>query len=221
MLNEFIWISLTLAIYFLCRRLYLRYPYALLNPVLWATLILIGCVTALHHPTASYQAATHPLVWLLGPAVVAMALPVWQKRQLILEHWSMFAVVVGASLVLAGATSHLLGWVLPPEMARALAVKSVTAPVALGIGQEIGLRTDLVVTGVMTSGLFGMLLGPSLLALAGLRGDSAVVGAALGCASHGLGTARAFEIGRTAGAFASVSMGLCALAYGVVAPFFV
>jgi putative effector of murein hydrolase len=59
-----------------------------------------------------------------------------------------------------------------------------------------------------------MVFGPAMLALISLNGDQPEVGAALGCASHGLGTARAYEIGRTAGAFASVSMGLSALAYG-------
>ena len=95
-------------------------------------------------------------------------------------------------------------------MARALSVKSVTAPVALGIAGQTGLRQDLVVVGVMTSGLFGMVIGPALLAFGGLKGDLPEVGAALGCASHGLGTARAYELGQTAGAFASVSMGLSA-----------
>ena len=70
----------------------------------------------------------------------------------------------------------------------------------------------------MTSGLFGMLIGPAVLALGGLRGDRPEVGAALGCAAHGLGTARAYELGQTAGAFASVSMGLSALAYGTLLP---
>jgi putative effector of murein hydrolase len=63
-----------------------------------------------------------------------------------------------------------------------------------------------------------MLIGPALLALGRPRGGHAVIGAALGCASHGLGTARAFELSQTAGAFASVCMGLSALAYGIVLP---
>ena len=111
----------------------------------------------------------------------------------------------------------LLPHILDPELARALSIKSVTAPVALGIGQQAGLRPELVVAGVMASGRVGMVLGPSLLAFGGLRGEPEV-GAALGCAAHGLGTARAYELGQTAGAFASVSMGLAALSYGFILP---
>jgi putative effector of murein hydrolase len=180
--------------------------------------LLVGLVVATRYPLPAFQAETQPLVWLLGPAVVAMALPVWQKRALIAGNWRVFGAVVGASLMLSLATVVLLSPLLGPDIGRALAVKSVTAPVALGIAGQIGLRQDLVVVGVMTSGLFGMVIGPVLLALGGLQGDRPEIGAALGCASHGLGTARAFEIGQTAGAFASVSMGLSALAYGMLLP---
>ena len=70
----------------------------------------------------------------------------------------------------------------------------------------------------MLSGLFGMVIGPVLIAWSGSSGDRPEVGVALGCAAHGLGTARAFEIGPTAGAFASVCMGLSALSYGLLLP---
>jgi len=214
-----LWIGTTLGIFFLSRAVYLRFGHASLHPVLWSTVCLIGLLLASQYRITAFKQATSPLVWLLGPAVVAMALPVWQRRALIVEHWLMFAIIIGISLLVAVGTSHFLPPLLGLDMSRALAVKSVTAPVALGIGAQIGLRQDFVVVGVMTSGLFGMLLGPVLLASGGLRGDSPAVGAALGCASHGLGTARAYEIGTTAGAFASVSMGLSALAYGVILPF--
>jgi putative effector of murein hydrolase len=148
-----------------------------------------------------------------------MALPVWQKRVLIGENWRMFTAVIGASLILSVGTVLAVTPVLGSDMARALAVKSVTAPVALGIGSQTGLRQDLVVIGVMTSGLFGMLIGPALLMLSRSGRDHSVIGVALGCASHGLGTARAFEISQTAGAFASVCMGFSALTYGILLPF--
>jgi putative effector of murein hydrolase len=218
LLHDAIWIGATLAIFFGCRAIYRRRPHAALHPVLWSTVVLVALVVVTRHPLASFQAETRPLVWLLGPAVVAMALPVWERRILIAQNWRMFSVVISASLMLSLGTVLLASPLLGPDLGRALAVKSVTAPVALGIAGQIGLRQDLVVVGVMTSGLFGMVLGPVLLAFAGLRGDRPEIGTALGCAAHGLGTARAFEIGQTAGAFASVSMGLSALAYGILLP---
>jgi putative effector of murein hydrolase len=213
-----IWISATLAIFFACRKLYLRLGYTLLNPVLWSTVTVALLVLVTRHPREAFATETHPMVWLLGPAVVALARPVWSQRRLIALNWRMFGASVGVSVVLSVATLLLLPPVLGPDLARALAVKSVTAPVALGIAQRTGLPPDLVIVGVMTSGLFGMVFGPAVLAVVGLKGDQPEIGAALGCASHGLGTARAYETGQTAGAFASVSMGLSALAYGFLLP---
>jgi putative effector of murein hydrolase len=106
----------------------------------------------------------------------------------------------------------------PLTVPRALTLKSVTAPVAISIARGAGLREHLPVVGVMMSGMFGMVAGPLLQSWFGSTGDRPDLGIALGCAAHGLGTARAFEIGPTAGAFASVSMGLSALSYGVLLP---
>ncbi len=212
------WIAATLAIFFACRALYLRLRVSWLSPVLWSTIIVALLVVLTGQARDAFKAETYPLVWLLGPAVVAMARPVWQQRGLIALNWRLFGSVVGASLLLSLGTLLVVPYLLGPDMARALLLKSVTAPVALGIAQQSGLSLDLVVVGVMASGLFGGVFGPTLLAVGGFEGDLPEVGAALGCASHGLGTARAYEIGQTAGAFASVSMGLSALAYGLLLP---
>ncbi len=212
------WVAIVLAVFFVLRGAYLRLGYTLLNPVLWSTIVVTFLVVSTGHQRDAFRTETQPLVWLLGPAVVAMARPVWLQRKLIVENWRVFGSIVGASLLLSTATLVLLPHLLGSDLARALSLKSVTAPVALGIGQQAGLRPDLVVAGVMASGLFGMVVGPALLAVGGLRGDAPEVGAALGCAAHGLGTARAYEIGQTAGAFASVSMGLSALSYGFIFP---
>jgi putative effector of murein hydrolase len=79
-------------------------------------------------------------------------------------------------------------------------------------------QEHIALVGVMMSGMLGMVVGPLLLSWFGSTGDRADLGVALGSAVHRLGTARAFEIGPTAGAFASVSMGLSALSYGILLP---
>ncbi len=212
-----VWTGATLAIFFACRALYLHLRRPWLSPVLWSTAAVTLLVVLTGQARDAFKAETAPLVWLLGPAVVAMARPVWQQRGLVALNGRLFGAVVGASLLQSGSTLLVVPHLLGTDMARALSLKSVTAPVALGIAQQSGLAPGLVVVGVMTSGLFGAVFGPALLAIGGLKGDRPEVGAALGCASHGLGTARAYEIGQT-GAFASVSMGLSALAYGVLLP---
>jgi hypothetical protein len=132
-------------------------------------------------------------------------------------------------IVLGIAFSAISMLVLAPfcgwNAAKSLVPKSVTAPVALGVIKEASvgrppedqLIESLVAVGVMVSALSGALLGPVVLRLTGVR-DLRAVGLALGCASHGVGTARAFEINPTAGAFASVGMSLTAICAAFVLP---
>jgi putative effector of murein hydrolase len=214
-----LWLAITVLAFFGCRKLYLRSRHPLMHPVLWSTLLLVALVKLTHHAVVAYQQETALLVWLLGPAVVAMAVPVWERRALIVANWRMFAAVVSASIVFSIGTMVELQHFFDLQLVRALALKSVTAPVALGIAHQSMVREDLTLVGVMLSGMFGMVAGPLVLTFFGAKGgDRPEVGIALGCASHGLGTARAFEIGPSAGAFASVSMGLSALSYGLVLP---
>jgi putative effector of murein hydrolase len=218
-LGNCFWLAITVVAFFACRKVYLRLGHPLLHPVLWSTLVLAAIVAVTSHPPSAYRQETAALVWLLGPAVVAMAVPVWERRGLIVSNWRMFAAVVGASITFSIASIVELEQFFDSELVRALALKSVTAPVALGIAHQSMVREDLTLVGVMLSGMFGMVAGPLVLTFFGAKGgDRPEVGIALGCASHGLGTARAFEIGPSAGAFASVCMGLSALAYGLVLP---
>jgi putative effector of murein hydrolase len=154
-----------------------------------------------------------------------MAVPIWQRRELILSHWRVLVLVVVLGIAFSAismlALAPLCGW----NAAKSLVPKSVTAPIALGVIREASvgrppedqLTESLVVIGVMVSALSGALLGPTVMRLTGGR-DLRAVGLALGCASHGVGTARAFEIGATAGAFASVGMSLTAVCAAFVLP---
>jgi putative effector of murein hydrolase len=154
-----------------------------------------------------------------------MAVPIWQRRELILSNWRALSLVValgiGFSALSVLALGPLFGW----REAKSLVPKSVTAPVALGIVKEASLgkapenqlMESLLAVGIMISALSGAVLGPTVLKWAGVR-DRRAVGLALGCGSHGVGTARAFEIDSTTGAFASVGMSLTAICAGLILP---
>ena len=155
-----------------------------------------------------------------------MAVPIWQRRELIFANWHALLLVI----VLGIAFSAIRMLVLAPfcgwNAAKSLVPKSVTAPVALAVIREASAGRppedqfieSLVAIGVMVSALSGALLGPVVLRLAGVVRDLRAFGLALGCASHGVGTARAFEINPTAGAFASVGMSLTAVCAAFVLP---
>ena len=225
LLSTVLWSGITVAVFFGWRRIFVALKHPLLHPILWSTVAIVLLLTVTQHPVAGYRQETSPLVWLLGPAVVAMAVPIWQRRALIIANWKSLLLIVVVGLVFSAVSvlvlAPLLGW----QEAKSLVPKSVTAPVALGIVKEVSLGRaphyqlleSLLAVGIMISALSGAVLGPVVLHLAGVR-DRRAVGLALGCASHGVGTARAFEIDATAGAFASVGMSLTAILAGVILP---
>jgi putative effector of murein hydrolase len=219
------WSGITVAVFFAWRRIFLALKHPALHPILWATLAVIVVLALAQHPVAAYRKESAPLVWLLGPAVVAMALPIWQRKELIVSNWRSLLLIVVLGIVFSAVSvllfAPLFGWL----EVKSLVPKSVTAPVALGIIKEgsLGrapneqLNESLLAVGIMISALSGAILGPVVLQLTGVR-DRRAMGLALGCASHGVGTARAFEIDSTAGAFASVGMSLTAIFAGFVLP---
>jgi putative effector of murein hydrolase len=225
LLNTVLWSGITLAVFFGWRRVFLALKHPFLHPILWATLGVALLLALGQHSVAAYRDETAPLVWLLGPAIVAMASPIWQRRQLIVSHWKTFLLVVALGISFSAFSVLLLGPFLGWRNAESLVPKSVTTPVALAIIKEGSLGRapqdqlvePLLAFGIMISALSGAVFGPVVLQLTGVR-DRRAVGLALGCASTGVGTTRAFEIDPTAGAFASVGMNLTAICAGFVLP---
>ena len=225
LLSTVLWSGITVAVFFGWRRIFVALKHPLLHPILWSTVAIVLLLTLTQHPVAGYRQETSPLVWLLGPAVVAMAVPIWQRRALIIANWKILLLIVVVGIAFSAVSVLLLAPFLGWQEVKSLVPKSVTAPVALGIVKEVSLGRaphdqllePLLAVGIMISALSGAVLGPVVLHLTGVR-DRRAVGLALGCASHGVGTARAFEIDSTAGAFASVGMSLTAILAGVVLP---
>src|SRR5580700_7087029 len=81
------WSGITLAVFFGWWRIFVALKHPVLHPILWATLAVVLLLALGRHPVATYREESAPLGWLLGPAVVAMAVPVWQRRQLIAANW--------------------------------------------------------------------------------------------------------------------------------------
>jgi len=184
-----------------------RAPWA--NPVLWSV-VCIGCVlVATDIPYPTYFAGAQFVHVLLGPAVVALAWPLWQRRSEIRRRG--MALMLGAILggLAAGGSAVLLAWAfdMPTEVLRSLAPKSVTAPVAMGIAERLGGVPALAAVFAVLTGMVGALSAKYLFNL--LRIDSwAVRGFAIGTASHGIGAARALEVHPDAGAYAGIALGL-------------
>lgn len=205
-----LWLTATILVYQLAAQLSRRLGAPpLLNPVLVAIVALVSLLLLTGTPYATYFAGAQFVHFLLGPATVALAIPLYQaERRLRQVLWpAMAALLVGSATGIAAAV--LIGRALGlSEVAlRSLAPKSITTPIAMGIAEAIGGLPSLTAVLVILTGMTGALLAWELLGLLRIR-DPGVRGFAMGLASHGLGTARAFQLDAEAGAFAGLAMGL-------------
>jgi predicted murein hydrolase (TIGR00659 family) len=191
----------------------------LLNPVLVAVVLVVSTLAATQTSYEKYFEGAQFVHFLLGPATVALALPLYRQ----LERVRQSALAVLASVIAGSITAVLTATALTlalggsRETIISMAPKSVTAPIAMGISQQLGGLPSLTAVLVILTGILGAMLGPPLLNRLGIK-DWAARGLAIGTASHGIGTARALQVNELAGAFAGLAMGLNALATALLLP---
>jgi putative effector of murein hydrolase len=194
-----------------------RAPWA--NPVLWSV-VCIGAVLLISRtPYPTYFAGAQFVHVLLGPAVVALGWPLWQRRAQMRQRGLALVLAALAGGLAAGASAVAIAWAfdMPTEVLRSLAPKSVTAPVAMGIAERVGGVPALAAVFAVLTGMVGALSAKYLFDGLGIR-DWAVRGFALGTAAHGIGAARALQVHPDAGAYAGIALGLQALLASVVTP---
>jgi len=207
-------LTATLVVYLLAQAAYARLGHApWANPVLWSVVALAAglLATGVDYPT--YFAGAQFIHFLLGPAVVALAWPLWQRRIELRARFGriMLAAVLGGAA--ASGCALLLGWAvgLPHDVVLSLAPKSVTAPVAMGIAEKIGGIPALSAVFAVLTGMIGALSGKYLFDAMRIATDPtgfAARGFALGTASHGIGAARALQVDANAGAYAGLALGM-------------
>ncbi|MFB9376855.1 LrgB family protein [Kineococcus gynurae] len=193
---------------------------ALLAPV-FVTMVVVALVLhLLGIPYPDYLASVSVLVILLGPATVALALPLLRSGPALLAScWAVLTTLLVTGVVSLGVTvaaTTLLG--ASPEIVRTTLPRNVTSPVALTLAETLHGVVALSVVLTLVSGVLGAVLGPGLLSLARVR-DPRARGFAIGLSAHGIGTARALAESDTAGGWSSAAMVLNALAMTVALPF--
>lgn len=218
-MKPLLFLLLTLGLFYANQVLYRRYRYFWLTPAITTSAILIAVVELSSTPFSQYFGDTRWLPWLLGPATVAFALPIYQYRDLVKQHWlalglgscAGIAASVGSTLLL----DRLLG--LHGSMAQSLLARSVSTPFALEATRHLGGSAQLTGIFVIITGLFGILLGQALLGLMPLRMRIAR-GAPFGAAAHGFGLSTARQIGPQEGAVASLTMIFSGILMVLLAP---
>lgn len=211
------WLGLTIGAYAIgvtLQRLSGRHP--LVNPTLIAIGIVAAALMAFHGDYATYFAAVQPIHLLLGPAVVALAVPLYRHLAQVREQAALLVVALFVGSLTAILSSLAVGWLLGLSHTEllSLAPKSATAAVSMEIAAKNGGTPA--VTAVLT-GVTGAIVAPFILNWLRIeRADAR--GFSMGLTSHGIATARAFQESETAGAFSGLAMALNAIATAILAP---
>jgi predicted murein hydrolase (TIGR00659 family) len=217
-------LTATLLVYVLAVKVYnglQQAPWA--NPVLWSVVVLAAALLLTGVAYPAYFAGAQFIHFLLGPAVVALGWPLWQRREVLWRRWKalLLASLLGGAA--ASGSALALGWAvgLPADILFSLVPKSVTAPVAMGIADKIGGVPALAAVFAVVTGLIGALSAKYVfdaLRLSRTSDGWMARGFALGTASHGIGAARALQVNSDAGAYAGLALGIQVVLQSLLVP---
>lgn len=217
---ELLALMMTLGFYLAARRIS---AWAKDNPLLsppvvtMVAVILVLLVSGISY--REYFQSVRPIHFMLGPATVALALPLYNQidrlRKVLVPL--ILSLLVGSAVGILSAVFLGATMGLPREVLLSLIPKSVTTPIAMGIAEKIGGAPSLATVFVMITGIAGAIVATSVMKLIRVK-DPIVKGFAMGLAAHGLGTVRAFQISEMAGAFAGLAMALNGLMTAILVP---
>jgi predicted murein hydrolase (TIGR00659 family) len=215
-----LWLTVTLLVYAVTDAVSLassRHPLA--NPVLHAMWIIGLFLVLTGTSYTTYFGGAQFVHFLLGPATVALAVPLYENRKLVVASIlpMLAALVVGSVTAIVSVMLLAQAAGLPRPVVLSLAPKSVTAGVAMGISEQLGADPSLAAVGVVLTGIMGAVIVTPLMNRLAIT-DFRARGFAVGLASHGIGTARAFQVDAVAGVFAGIAMSLNALLTSLLVP---
>jgi predicted murein hydrolase (TIGR00659 family) len=214
------WLTATLGAYLIADGLAQaarRHP--LVNPIAIAIALLAMLLTLTGTDYQTYFNGAQFVHFLLGPATVALAVPLYRNLELVRRNLLPMAaaLLIGAVIAIVSAVLVARSLGAPRAVLIALAPKSITAGVAMAVSEQLGGAPPLTAVLVIATGILGAIVVTPLMDALGVR-DYAARGFAVGLASHGIGTARAFSVDPVAGVFAGIAMGLNAVVTPALMP---
>lgn len=205
--SVFFGIFITIAAYQLGRMIQNRWKLSILNPLLIATVIIIGVLVVFDIDYSVYEAGSRYISIFLTPITVCLALPLY--RQIKVLEKNVWAILIG---ILSGCIAHILVlfglaviFKLDKTLLYSLLPKSITTPIAIGISAEIGGIQVITIVAVVIAGITGAAIGPAILKLFRIK-EPIAQGLALGSSSHAVGTSKAMELGELQGAMGSLAI---------------
>jgi predicted murein hydrolase (TIGR00659 family) len=218
--SPLLWLTVTLSVYAAADAVSLatnRHPFA--NPVLHSIWIIGAFLLITGTSYTTYFGGAQFVHFLLGPATVALAVPLYENRKAVLAAIlpMLVALVVGSLTAIISVVVLAEAAGLPRGVVLALTPKSVTAGVAMGISESLHADPSLTAVSVVLTGIMGAIIVTPLMNRTGIT-DFRARGFAAGIAAHGIGTARAFQVDAVAGVFAGIAMSLNALVTSLLVP---
>ncbi len=214
------WLVLTLIVYLAAMAVYKKSGNRpTLIPVFTGVVVIVGILMVTGTPYETYRSGVSLLGLMIGPATVALAIPLYAQRERIKELWLPISVALFVGCLVALFSALGIAWLFGGSEATLIAVapKSATIPIALPMAERFGGKPSLAAVAVAITGISGTMMAPLLCRFLRLK-DPAVEGFALGLTAHAIGTARAIQLNPTAGAFSALAMGLNGVATAVLMP---
>lgn len=213
-------VFITLLAFFVAQGIKKRFHFAIFNPVLVSITLVILVLVVFKIDITDYNKGGDLLTFFLGPSIVALGVFFYEKYEQIKNDFIPFfiAVVLGGLMGMLSIILILLFFGIPWDMVLSLVPKSVTTPIAIEVSQIIGGIPQITAGIVILTGVFGNAFGPEILRFLGITSNSAI-GAALGTAAHGIGTARALEEGQLTGVYSGLAMCVNGILTAIVAPY--
>ena len=214
------WLVLTMLVYMAAMAIYRKSGNRpLLIPVFTGVVVIVAILMITGTPYATYRSGVSLLGLMIGPATVALAIPLYAQRERISQLWLPISVALLVGCLVALFSALGIAWAFGGSHATLIAVapKSATIPIALPMAERFGGTPSLAAVAVAITGISGTMMAPLLCRVLRLR-DPAVQGFAIGLTAHAIGTARAIQLNPTAGAFSALAMGLNGVATAVLMP---
>ena len=189
------------------------------NPLLLGSLVVVAVLTALRIPYAQYKASAAPVSWLLLPATVSLAVPLYEKWEILRRNAKAILAGIAAGTLTSLASVLLIGWAMGLDHTQfvTLLPKSVTTAISMDVSAELGGIASLTGAVVILTGIVGSLFGEGLFRLLRIT-DPMAKGVAMGTAAHAIGTSKALEMGETEGAMSGLSIAVAGIMTAILAP---
>lgn len=220
-MSNLVWaLPLTFGIYITFLYFQRKYKIALLNPLLLTSVTIIIVLLMANINYSDYEEGTTFITYLIGPATVSLAIPLYEKLGMLKKHWKVISVSIISGVLTHALCIFLIAFMLKssPEMVATFIPKSVTTAIAKDVSLSLGGNVSLTVVIVVLTGVLGAVVAPFIFKVFRIT-EPIARGLSLGSAAHAVGTAKALELGDLDASMSTLSLIITGIITVITAPF--